>query len=592
MRTLRLATASLFCALFATAISARAQVADHVLADHVPADAIAYAGWAGADSLGDPYNASHLKAFLDVLKLPQLISSQVQQGLAGQANAQQRENAQLLQDLLTILAKSPTAVFMQPFDFPDNAPPVPKVALIAKLPPGTFVNIPPLSALISQNRGPNAPRVGIVKNGSYLEIFLGRPDIPDPNQPAPNGGLAASPAFQKALQHLSPNAAKSPALAYIDAAAALKTFTTAVDKSDNTQAQRLLAPLVSLGLGGLTQIAFAGNFDGPDWRNTLFVGMTQKRDGFLFLLDSPNLPDAELRLIPKSATTAASFRFDGVKLLQVLNDVANAATNNGGQRIDQGLNQIWTFTGIDLKADLFPALGDSFLMYASPDAAGNSIRGFTLINRLRDAKKGQTAMNEITTFTNAALQQRNPNSPQFITQTLPDPWGSVTAHVINLPQASPAWAIHDDILYFALSIPALQDALDMTTGKKPSLLENPQFLATRKRLADRPFSAFMFEDLAGSAPETYQLVTRALAQSQPLIANRIPTLPPLDQITSALGPALSITWTDADGYHLDAISPFLGAGYLNPFELIGLTLNQQTAAPARGRFPAPGDALP
>src|SRR3982751_4660865 len=43
------------------------------LADRMPADAIVYAGWAGADSLGPQYDASHLKAVLEASNVPALV---------------------------------------------------------------------------------------------------------------------------------------------------------------------------------------------------------------------------------------------------------------------------------------------------------------------------------------------------------------------------------------------------------------------------------------------------------------------------------------------------------------------------------------
>src|SRR6185437_5075615 len=112
-----------------------------------------------------------------------------------QLTPQQRQDAATVQDLLAALAKSPTAVFMQPFDFPENAPPAPRVALISRLALGITVDIPAISAMLQRGRSPNAPTARAAMNGEYLVILLGKPDISDLRKPAPDGGLAASPNF-------------------------------------------------------------------------------------------------------------------------------------------------------------------------------------------------------------------------------------------------------------------------------------------------------------------------------------------------------------------------------------------------------------
>src|SRR5258705_5285543 len=44
------------------------------MADRVPADAMVYIGWQGSESLGAPYEKSHLKAVIDSSNIPQLFS--------------------------------------------------------------------------------------------------------------------------------------------------------------------------------------------------------------------------------------------------------------------------------------------------------------------------------------------------------------------------------------------------------------------------------------------------------------------------------------------------------------------------------------
>jgi hypothetical protein len=234
-------------------------------------------------------------------------------------------------------------------------------------------------------------------------------------------------------------------------------------------------------------------------------------------------------------------------------------------------------------------LGDEFVYYGSPDAAGNSLRGFTLVNRLRDPKKAESALSAIENFTNLLITQRSPTSKvQFQTKTLPAPWDKVAAHYIALENATPAWAINDGVFFLSLSLPGLQGAMEMIAGGRPSLLDNPQFAALRRKLGQESFAAFSYADLAQSAPETYELFNHVLTAA--LARNPNPqayVLPPLDKITPSLGPALRVSWSDEQGYHARESSPFPMAGYLAPSQYVGLLFlrqiqqgRQQPVAPA------------
>src|SRR3982751_1703418 len=66
--TVALCTALL---LVVTLLASRAALAQP-LADRLPADTVVYVGWAGADSLGTQYEASHLKAVLEASNVPKL----------------------------------------------------------------------------------------------------------------------------------------------------------------------------------------------------------------------------------------------------------------------------------------------------------------------------------------------------------------------------------------------------------------------------------------------------------------------------------------------------------------------------------------
>ncbi|HVT79200.1 MAG TPA: hypothetical protein VHM90_00975 [Phycisphaerae bacterium] len=569
------------------ALAAGQPLRGQVMADRVPADAVAYAGWAGSDSLGGAYDASHLKAFLETLNIPTLATRHIQDALARVNDPQRAEGAKLAQDLFSALAKSPTGLYIGPVDFSNPARPVPKIALISKT--GASAAEPlaeRISLALARNRPADAPPSGAIATGDYLLIYMGDAKFPERlGATAPERSLAQEESFKSALSQLGTDAAKSAAFVYIDGQAIVQQLGNAVQMGNNAQARQLFAPVADgMGLNGLKQWAWAGNFDGADWKSSSFLAMRDRRNGLLAFFDNKPLSEESLKLIPQSATSAGAFRFDGMRFLDDVTAAAAKVSDEAPKQIETVLQQAYVWTGIDLKRQLFPAFSDEFVYYGTPAGAGNSLRGFTLVNRLKDAKKADSAASAIENFVNLLILQRDANSKmQFKTQKLPGPWDGTEAHVMALPQATPCWAIRNDVFYFSLSLPGLQSAMEMGGGGKPSILENAQFAALRKRLGQESFSSFSFDDLPASAPETYQIVNQVLTTAMAQNGGGMNfVLPPLDKVTPALAPAMSVSWSDASGYHGKGVSPFPGSGMLSPSSYLWLLAIQQARQGAGG----------
>ncbi len=570
---------SCFVALFAVALAQPLHA--QVLADRVPPDAVAYAGWAGSDSLGSAYDASHLKAFLEMLNLGPFLTPRIQAQLARVNDPQRADNIKFAQNLFTALAKAPAAIYVGPVDFSNPARPVPKIAIISKM--GASAAEPlaeKISVTLAQNRPADAPPSGAIVSGDYLLIYIGDAKFPERlGETPPERSLAREETFKATFAHLGTDVPKSAAFLYADAQAIVQQLGNAVQMGNNPQARQLFPAIADgMGLAGLKQWVWAGSFDGADWKSTSFLGMRDRRVGLLGFFDSKPLSEESLKLIPQSATTAGALRFDGMRLLDDVTAAAARVNDDLPKQIETALHQAYIWTGIDLKRQLFPAFGDEFIYYGTPAGAGNSLQGMTLVNRLKDAKKAESAVSAIEYFVNLLILQRDANSKiQFKTQKLPAPWDTTEAHVMALPQATPCWAIRGDVFYFSLSLPALQSALEMGAGDKPNLTQNPQFAALRKRLGQDSFSSFSFDNYPASAGETYQLANRILTTAMAQNPGNQPAyiLPPLEKITPTLAPALHLSWSDGDGYHTRGVSPFPGAGMLSPSNYLWLVAAQQ-----------------
>jgi hypothetical protein len=59
-------------------------------------------------------------------------------------------------------------------------------------------------------------------------------------------------------------------------------------------------------------------------------------------------------------------------------------------------------------------------------------------------------------------------------------------------------------------------------------------------------------------------------------------LPPLDKITPALGPVLSVYWSDPDGFHAKETGPFPLAAALSPGQMMFLRVSEMMQARRNG----------
>jgi hypothetical protein len=591
MRKVRVAAATLLTlALSAGVRSGRADT----LAEHLPADAVAYAGWAGADALGPSYQNSNLKTFLEALKLPELFRENFAKQMAKNNAPDKADEVKLVEDLVAAVTASPSAFSVGPLVTLPNGKPMPEIAFVAKVGAAKAADLAGrLDRAKEKNRKPDEPPAGVFASGEYLTVHVGGPSIEEKlKKVTVADSLASNAAFKAAMAHV--NKGKEPAASlYIDGQTLVSLISAAIDGANNPQLKQYW-PVIREGLGidALRGVAWAGNFDGKNWQSSTFVGMTERRVGLLSFLDPKPMSEGAIRFVPASATTAGVFRFDGARFLADVQRTATLVGPDAPRQLDRAFAQIFAVTGVDVKLDLLPSLGDEFIVYGSPDAAGNSLRGLALVNKLKDPARAEQAFTALENITNLTIAQRSPDAKvQFRTENLAAPFDKVVAHVIATEQVSPAWAIHEGVFYFAMSLPTLQSAVERGNGaagpkEKGSLAENLQFAELRKRLGQDAITSFAYSDLVKSAPETYELVNRAVERAARNNPDMPFKLPPLEKLMPALGPVLQVYWTDTDGFHGKETSPFPGASMLSPSQLLFLRLSE-SMQPNRG-----GAALP
>src|SRR5258705_9810756 len=150
------------------------------MADRVPSDAVVYIGWQGSDSLGTPYEKSHLKGVIDSSNIPQFFSEflpRLIEGL-GKDDAQAAGVFRSIHGIGRIFLPKPCAIYFGGMDVKAPAP-MPKLTLIADGGADAEAMLKSLNPLVEAlNRG-GVPLVAGVHGKRFVTLSVGA-DISGP----------------------------------------------------------------------------------------------------------------------------------------------------------------------------------------------------------------------------------------------------------------------------------------------------------------------------------------------------------------------------------------------------------------------------
>jgi prepilin-type processing-associated H-X9-DG protein len=532
------------------------------LADRVPADALLYVGWAGTEKLGPAYAQSHLKGLMDASSMPQLFSElgprivrrvQLQGMMEGDPAAREVLPALLVAG--EIAWRRPVALYVGPMDYSGKVP-MPRVALLCDAGKDAQAYADAYAKAVAQIP-PNAPVNIRVKTWPGDIVVASNFDL----TPEFGESLAQRDQFKAAVKQGLPDAA---ATVFFDAEKVLNVaslaISTAADARTKQTWQRFL---LSSGVAGVKRLFVTAGFDGKDWGTQAYIEAPQPRSGLLAaLLDSQPVSDDLLRLAPRSSNWIAATRLDFANGLKLVRNGAAQIDRAASQHVEDVYREISTAIGMDLQKDVFAPLGDEWLAFNS-DETGRGILGMTIVSPLRDAANAEKALSSLEAQANAAIKQ-NADGPTIAFETAKV--GDQTLHYLAIPAVAPCWTIKDGRLYLALFPQILAAATQPNAGG--SILDNPDFLAARKRLGLANNGSYIsFMDLPRLAPRGYQMVLalqRSALGAADLFGLQTPALalPPLNKIMPHLAASVGATWVDDVGWHYRSATPFPAADLL------------------------------
>jgi prepilin-type processing-associated H-X9-DG protein len=533
------------------------------LADRVPADALIYVGWAGADSMGPGYEGSHLKAVLEAGQIPQFINDVVPK-LLDQLAQKEPDAAQFGDVAKAVLApmwRHSTALYVGPVDMTNPDRPMPRAALVCDAGNDAATMRGKLDELIQQ-AGQNVPfPVAVRQSGNVVAVVIGK-------VPAIEGLLDGKSAAKAlgAAKTFAPVASlqKSPVIAaYVDAEGIVKLVDEAVAKGRDADAkQKWPAARDTLGLRGLKRITLAEGFDGKEWGTHAFLEAPAPRQGLLAGIEAQPVTDEVLKIIPVTATLAGVGRFDLAKFFDGIRSTVEKLEPQSKKKMDEGIDQVNATIGMDVRKDVLAAFGDQWAYYLAPEMTGRGPLGLVVVNRLADEAKAQKASDKLKELANNIIagEIKEPNVHVSLKEATID---GVTVHYLATPYVTPSWAIKGGNLYMGLYPQIVSQAAGHVSKEGKSILDNPGFVALRKRLGGEKAVSIQFYDLPKSAPTSYQiwLLVSSFAKLGDIFGVDTPPtlLPPLDKLLQHMTIAGSVSYVDEKGWHFRAVSPFPGS---------------------------------
>ncbi len=531
------------------------------LADRIPAHTLLYLGWAGADTLTEPYARSNLKGFLDASALPALFAHLPDALQRASQNPDAAAQLQFAAALLTPLWRHPTALFVRAAQ-PGETGPAVRIGLLCEAGPDA-ASLTNLLSRFAHSLADSPLKPTVASDPACVAIALGFPagDL----LKTPVDTLANDLPFAQALR-LPPAAQSSapspPALAaYVDVQGLLATLNHYLASHNLAGAQdSFSAAYAATGLSAITQIGFRAGFDGKNWLQAITIGLTapdQPAPGLLRLAAPPPFNTQALRLLPNDALDANLRALDLQGLLADLHAALPKIDPTFPAAYAALLQAFRQHAGIDLEKDLLAPLGSPLITYRAP-LDDNAPPPLVVILKIRDPQRFAATL--------ATLESRftSPGPLRFAKMNLP---GAVVK-TLRIGDLEIGYALWQDNLLLTSErrLPAVLRQLQTQSRATPTgtLAANPAFAQRR-----RPFPEDLFSLGYTDAARNYPDIAAAAHDFLP-VAGRMIHLPvPADLLPSPvaartfLSPSFSAGWTDHEGAHYILRCPFPGAQFMS-----------------------------
>jgi len=234
----------------------------------------------------------------------------------------------------------------------------------------------------------------------------------------------------------------------------------------------------ALGLGNVTALSSVTGLDDEGFVSRVLLGIEGEPSGIFDLVSDKPLKPEDLAPIPADSTLALAARLDADAAFETILSVAEKIEPRARQQAEEGMAGMQQALGIELRADVLKALGDTWCIYNSPGEGGLVITGLTAVVNLRDAERFAATHEKLLTMARGMLSQQRgrrgaPEIRQieFAGRTI----YTFDANDDDMPLA-PSWCVTGDELVVA-PFPQSAKAYLSRGAEHRSLAEVPQVAA-------------------------------------------------------------------------------------------------------------------
>lgn len=290
--------------------------------------------------------------------------------------------------------------------------------------------------------------------------------------------LKTAPAFVDTLGKLPGD---SVFTTFLDTTGSLNLVRRLIEREGNSDMQLLVKNWETvLSETGLSNVKGIGEKTTIDERQ--FVTRTLLRTdgaprGLLKVIASPAVDDASLKHVPADAMAALAVRLD---LSKAFADIKGAMISIGGADAKRGfevLEQGAEGMGLPVK-DVVEALGDQWVVYNAASQGGFALTGWTLIGDIRDEKKFNRTLN---TLRGVLAKAMGGGDHVRIRDYVSDGQRIEYVELGRWTIFAPAWTTVGNKFVLSFYPQMVEDAARHIRDGGKSILDNPDFIAARKR---------------------------------------------------------------------------------------------------------------
>lgn len=316
-----------------------------------------------------------------------------------------------------------------------------------------------------------------------------------------------------------------------------------------------------LGLDSIKELHGIAGFDETGCVTASHLVTDGQRRGLLSLIPHKPISKRDLRVIPDDAMLAFAVRCDAKDFFEDVMRLIEEFDPQASNRLEEGMRQAESETGVHFKNDFLSTLGDAWIAYLPAGDLMTSWLGSAAAVRVKDSKALE---NSINTFV-AEIQARVPRRGRGEVSIRDTEYQGYTIHTVDVVgevfPIAPSWCVTDEWVVFGLMPQTVRTVI---TRELEDSLADREEVKEALAASDGPavISYFDTPRLVQSIYPMLQIGGRVMSgelRKQGFDLD-ISMLPSQDAIVKHLRPGVGTITYKSDGFHFDSKNSLPGSG--------------------------------